>query len=124
MARVYLAGGFSSDWRKLVITHHELIDPKQKEESGEWNLQTIGTWDKFAIKTSDIVFAYIDRQNPSGFGTSCEIGYACALGKTVILVLEEEHKIHKDEYLDFLKNFADCVFETFESGLSYLNTLP
>jgi integrase len=84
MIKVYLAGGFKSGWQRNVVTHHKVIDPSLKDETG-WSMEQIGAWDKKAIQESNVVFAYMERTNPSGFGLSCEIGFAHALGKTVIL---------------------------------------
>lgn len=121
--KVYLAGGFKSGWQKSVKTHHQLLDPSLKDET-EWTMQKIGDWDKDAIRESDIVFAYMERTNPSGFGLSCEIGFAYALGKTVILVLEKNHEKHNDKSLEFLTCFADYIFTKFKDGLLCLNELP
>jgi nucleoside 2-deoxyribosyltransferase len=123
MNTVYLAGGFRSGWQKDVITRHEIIDPSSKNETG-MNMRAIGVWDKAAIQKSNMVFAYMERSNPSGFGLACEIGYAHALGKTVILVLEKHHEKHSDRSLEFLTCFADYVFDNFHDGLCCLNDLP
>lgn len=124
MSKVYLAGGFGSGWRDKVVTNHATIDPEKKEQSGAWDMKSIGEWDKNAIRDSDIVFAYMERTNPSGFGLSAEIGYANSLGKTVVLVLEKGHTIHKDRHLEFLTCFADYVFDSLPDGVKFLNTLP
>lgn len=121
--KVYLAGGFKSKWQDKVTTRHTVIDPSKKDES-TMSMMEIGDWDKTAIQDSDIVFAYMERTNPSGFGLSCEIGYAHALGKTSVLVLEKNHEKHSDKSLEFLTCFADYVFDNFQDGLNCLNELP
>jgi nucleoside 2-deoxyribosyltransferase len=125
MAKIYLAGGFGTNWRERVkeVKGHIYIDPKEKETSGNWGLEKIGAWDLHMIRQGDIIFAYMEKTNPSGFGLSCEIGYAYGIGKTVILVLEPNHTIHKDKYLSFLKKVATITFETIEEGLEFLKTL-
>ena len=123
MSKVYLAGGFKSKWQNRVITWHDVIDPSKKDES-DMSTKDIGEWDKQAIQNSDMIFAYMERTNPSGFGLSCELGYAHALGKTVVLVLEKNHEKHSDRSLEFLTCFADYVFSDFQSGLNCLNELP
>jgi nucleoside 2-deoxyribosyltransferase len=62
----------------------------------------------------------MEKTNPSGFGLSVEIGYAKALGKTVILVLETGHE--KDKYLLFLKNVADVVYDNLQDGVDFLSS--
>ena len=118
MSIVYLAGGFKSGWQNSVISMHELINPFEKEKNGVWNIEKICTWDKYAIQKSDIVFAYLEKDNPSGIGLSCEVGYARALNKIVILVNEKQ-----EDKFSFLCGFADIVFSNYEEGLDYLNRL-
>lgn len=120
--KVYLAGGFNTSWRflvkhKLNPEHFEFFDPELKPDK-HWS--EYGTWDTHYIKQCDICFAYMERTNPSGYGLSAEIGYARALNKTVILVLEEGHE--KDKYLQFLKQFADVVYESLNDGIEFLKT--
>lgn len=119
MSKVYLAGGFRSGWQNAVISTHELINPAEKEETGKWDIGKICTWDKYAIRQADIIFAYLEHDNPSGIGLSCEIGYAKALNKIVILVNEKE----EGKFL-FLSGFADNVFNNYADGLDFLNRLP
>lgn len=119
--KVYLAGGFS-DWREKVKAIYlgyniEFFDPKLKPDK-HWS--EYGTWDIHYVKQCDICFAYMDKNNPSGYGLSAEIGYAKALNKTVILVIEPGHE--KDKYFQFLKNFADVVFESLDEGIEFLKT--
>jgi nucleoside 2-deoxyribosyltransferase len=121
--KVYLAGGFNSDWRNVVIdklytkSNNIFYDPKSKPDK-HWS--EYGTWDVHFIKQCDIVFAYMEKTNPSGYGLSAELGYAKALNKTVILVLEPGHE--KDKYFQFLKQFADVVYETLDEGIEFLKT--
>jgi nucleoside 2-deoxyribosyltransferase len=119
MSNVYLAGGFQSGWQQNISSHHKLFDPSQKEKSGVWNIDKICTWDKYAIQKADIVFAYLERDNPSGIGLACEIGYARALNKTIILVNEKD----EGKFM-FLDGFADNVFGNYMDGLDFLNRLP
>jgi nucleoside 2-deoxyribosyltransferase len=126
MNKVYLAGGFNTDWRDTVKTlkfktwhpeNLEFFDPKLKPDKHWFEY---GTWDVHFIKQCDIVFAYMEKTNPSGYGLSAEMGYAKALNKTVIFVLESGHE--KEKYLQFLKQFADVVYETLDEGIEYLST--
>ena len=118
MSIVYLAGGFKSGWQKKVISHHALIDPCEIEKVGVWTMDKICKRDRAAIEISDILFAYLEKDNPSGIGLSCEIGYACALKKTIILINEKE-----ENKFDFLSGFCDFLLFDFEKGLLLLNSL-
>lgn len=125
--KVYLAGGFKSDWQDLVKKNIDLIwlDPKVKErdvrEQEPMTLEEYGTWDLHHIKQSDIVFVYCEATNPSCIGLSVEAGYAKGLGKTVILVLEKNNLTIRDRYLDFLKTVSDIVFDDLDSGIKFLS---
>lgn len=116
--KVYLAGGFF-DWREKVksISDMEFFDPKLKPNK-HWS--EYGTWDIHFIKNCDILFAYIDKGNPSGYGLALEIGYAKALNKTVIFVIEPGHE--KERYFDFLKVCADVVYDNLNDGIEYLKS--
>lgn len=117
--KVYLAGGFNSDWRKRVteLDNVEFYIPKSQPNK-TW--QEYFTWDIHYVKQCDIVFGYMEKTNPSGFGLSVELGYALGIGKTVILVLEEGHE--KDKYLQFLKGTASVVFNDLLEGIEFLKT--
>lgn len=148
---VYLAGGFYAkvgdiDWQEYVtnifyngfeegiveVSGVKLLNPKEKEKHRvgvnderydifkESYVHT--TWDLQAIKSSNIVFAYIDKGNPA-IGVVAEIGYAVGLGKPVILVTdpETEDSYHKDRYFNFLRNMPNVVhFTSIDNGVVYL----
>jgi len=128
MQKVYLAGGFRTNWQILAKKLNGFIwlDPKEKERpNGEkipMTLNEYGTWDLHFIKQSDIVFAYAERTNTSCIGLAVEIGFAKGIGKTVILVLEPNHETIKDNYLQFLKKASSITFEKLEDGLNYLQS--
>ncbi len=121
---VYLAGGFRSGWQdkiKQSCPDFSFFDPRLKPER-DWTTLEIGTWDFCHIKKADIIFAYMERTNPSGIGLAVEIGYAYGIGKTVILVLEENNEIMKDKYLAFMEKAADVTFRNFEDGIGFLQS--
>lgn len=77
-------------------------------------------WDEHAIKMSEIVFAYMEQSNPSGFGLSCEVGYALGRDKTVIVVNESDNK-----YLNrILDGLFTVKFQTLSEGIDYLSKFP
>jgi len=120
--KVYLAGGFNTEWRdevktELNLSHYEIYDPAVNRDM-IW--VEYGTWDTYYIKRCDILFGYMEKTNPSGYGLAAELGYAKALNKTVILIIEPGHE--KDKYFQFLKQFADIVYETLEDGIRFLKT--
>ena len=72
--KIYLAGGFKSDWATKVMesciyNNFNWINPKGKEyKNGErivMNVNEYGKWDLHFIKQSDIVFVYVEKSNTS-----------------------------------------------------------
>lgn len=119
---VYLAGGMQSGWQNVVIDRIRdrcvFFNPQDHMLS---NSKEYTTWDLHFVKQSDIIFAYLEKNNPSGFGLTLEIGFAKALNKTIILI-DERSKIDPkfSNYFKIVRESANVVFEDFESGLSYL----
>lgn len=127
--KVYLAGGFKSDWANQVKNASDKfswINPKEKEfKNGErvvMDVKEYGAWDLHFIKQSDIVFVYVERTNTSCIGLCCEAGYAKGLGKTVITVLEPNHETIKDAYLSFITQVSDITFDNLNDGIEYLKS--
>jgi hypothetical protein len=93
---------------------HGLSDPK-----------AYTAWDLEAIRSSNIVFAYLEASNPSGYGLSLEVGYAAALGRHVILVDERSRTDQAlGRYFEIVRHTADVVFDELEEGIEYLRSLP
>lgn len=143
---IYLAGGFYADnWQDKVINltqsaTNELekrlscsfINPKDKERfiHGEWKGKAKSVfadgryvaWDLNGIDQSDIVFVYIDKENPGIVGALTELGYAKGKGKFVIGVFEKDHKFVEDRYFDFARHTSDVSFDNLEDAAYFLNT--
>jgi nucleoside 2-deoxyribosyltransferase len=126
--KVYLAGGHRGNWRDNIKAAFLLNDSYDAEffdpaQHGLEELDQYGVWDLYHVKRSDIVFGYMERTNPGGFGLACELGYAYGLGKTVILCLENDHTLYKDRYLDFMKKVANITFNDFGEAVAYLQKI-
>lgn len=122
--KIYLSGGFKSDWQKLVInaigddcTFFNPREHKLENSTEYW------TWDVHFIKECDIVFAYMEVDNPSGFGLTFEIGLAYGLNKTIILV-DEKSKHHEDfeKYFRIVSHSSMVRFDSLKEGIEYLKT--
>lgn len=127
--KVYLAGGFRSEWQEEVkkLDGFIFFDPKTKERPGgieavPMKLEEYGTWDLHFIKQADIIFVYAEKENPYCIGLAVEAGYAKGLGKTVILVLEPNREVIPDKYMDFIKMVSDITFDNFQAGIDYLSS--
>jgi nucleoside 2-deoxyribosyltransferase len=106
MISIYLAGGMRSKWQDAVmdaididIAGARFYDPRTHGLKDEADYTV---WDMAAIRRSDVVFAYLEADNPSGFGMSNEIAYAAALGKYVIFVDEKSPTLPRRELYNFL----------------------
>lgn len=137
---IYLAGGFYGDnWQDkvacgLLTFDTEFLNPKERERGASasdiqkqlFTNPTVYTfWDLQAIERSDIVFVFIDKDNPA-IGSLVELGYAKGLGKTVIAVIErgrEEVQQSKDRYFDFARLTSNVCFDELEQGIEFLKTI-
>ena len=114
---VYCSGGMKSGWQDKLIFNTKLINHIffNPAKHGLDKPEQYTIWDLEKIKQCDIVFAYIELNNPSGIGLSLEIGYALALGKTVILV-DEKH----DPKMEIVRQSVSIVFMSLEEGIEFL----
>jgi nucleoside 2-deoxyribosyltransferase len=127
MIKVYLAGGFHGEWRQKIhdkIGYMDFLDPLEpeldsKDKRKQLSFEEYTAWDLWAIRTADVVFVYSEATNP-GQGYIVEAGYAKGLGKTVILVREENNKHMPDKYLKFLDCIADYKTDNLEKGIEVL----
>lgn len=122
--RVFLSGGFKSNWQKKVIErlgqNFTYFNPREHmlEDPNEYTF-----WDVHFIKQCDIVFAYLEQDNPSGLGLIFEVGVAYGLGKTIILI---DEKSSKDDifrkYFKIVQHASSSLFTSFEDGMKYLGS--
>ena len=121
---IYLAGGMKSDWQNIVQTNCGsektiFINP---QNHGLGTPEQYTFWDLFGVKNCDILFGFMEENNPSGFGLAAEIGYAKALGKLVIIVDEKSPKdIRFKNMYAMINQMADVRFDTLALGMDYLN---
>lgn len=123
--KVYLAGGFRTNWQNKVIeAYGELFLFFNPRMHGlEIDSKQYTTWDLFHVKQCDIFFAYMEYTNPSGFGLSIELGYAKALGKTIILVDEKSSQEESfARYFKIVREASDVVFDNLDEGIKFLSS--
>lgn len=117
--KVYLSGGMNGNWQSRVVEalphvtfinpqEHDLLDPIQYTAA-----------DLLGIRMSDVVFCYLDNANPSGVGMALEMGYAKALGKTIVFVIERL----ADERFFIAEKCADACFLDMDDGIAFLRAL-
>ena len=113
LPKVFLSGRLESCWQDEVIAavrglefynpkSHQIRDPRQYT-----------VWDMHHIRCADILFGYMEKDNPSGYGLATEIGYAKGLGKTIILV-DERSRVDEQfrKYFAIAREASDVVLES------------
>lgn len=125
--KVYLSGGMNeSNWQDKVINAvgregYIFYNPRLHNlaHSKEYTI-----WDLFYVKNCDIVFAYMQKENPSGYGLTFEIGYAVALSKPIILVDERsENDTNFKRYFEIVKQSSSINFTKLDEGIKFLKNL-
>lgn len=117
---IYLCGGMHNNWQDKFIAHfpdgrHEFLDPRTQGKKTE---QEYTKWDLEGIRSCDLIVAYMDNDNPSGFGLNLEIGFAHALGKPIYLVME--YLGFRDKYF----GMARCCSQQFRSLSHVAEAIP
>ena len=124
---IYLCGGFTSNWQQSVSDklneRFNIINPRQKEQIRSFLTQEYVAWDLFHVKNCDILLVRLESTNPSGIGLSVEVGYAKALGKTIIGIVDKEWQdANRRRYFEFVVCCFDVIFESKEDAVEYLKT--
>lgn len=114
---VYLSGGMRGDWRQRVQAAVPCLTYINPQDHGLDIADEYTAWDLLGVRMADVIFAYLEDHNPSGIGLALEVGYAKALGKTVIFVDQ------RGGYTDIIRSAADVWCESFEQGLAVLQRL-
>lgn len=119
--RVYLAGGMRSGWQGIVmqaVPDFAYLDPRDAA-SPDPDIYT--PRDLAMIAEADTVFAYMESNNPGGYALGLEVGYAIALGKRVIFVMDPADP--RRRYFDMIAAVAETRCTDLESGIEALKRL-
>lgn len=122
--KVFLSGGFKSNWQSKVIgelqSQFTFFNPR---EHGLEHSDLYTTWDIHYVKECDILFAYMEESNPSGYGLAFELGLAYSLNKTIILVDEKSDTNPSfAKYFKILYRPSGVVLNSLSEGIQYLKT--
>ena len=121
-AKVFLSGGFKSNWQATVIK--ELKDQFvffNPREHGLEHSDFYTTWDIHFVKECDILFAFMEKTNPSGYGLAFELGVAYSLNKTIILIDEKsKDDLTFAKYFKILHKPSGVVLNNLSEGISFL----
>lgn len=120
--KVFLSGGFKSNWQSKVI---EALGDKfiffNPREHGLEHSDFYTTWDIHFVRNCDILFAYMEATNPSGFGLSFELGVAYALNKTIVLIDEKSKTdMQFERYFKIMHKPSGVVLSSLDEGIEYL----
>ena len=118
---IYLAGGMKSKWQDKVMTAcpaHEFIDPRTHGLTSE---KEYTAWDLAGVRRSDLVLAYMDSDNPSGYGLALEVGYASALFVPIWYVCEDTTA--RQRYFGMVRACSDKLFSDLDEAIRGCNDL-
>jgi hypothetical protein len=127
---IYLAGGMRTGWQDTLMAYlrqHRpgvpviYLDPRQ---NGTQDEATYTAWDVAAVEMADVLFVYLEADNPSGAGLALEIGVAEGLkragkpAKQIVFVCAPDHPHHR--YFGMARVCSDSVYDDFQRGLNRL----
>lgn len=84
--KVFLCGGMHSGWQdevKAVCPHHYFVDPRHYQTADPHEYMALNLE---GVRQSDVLFAYMEPGNPSGYDMALEIGVAKEKGLPIIYV--------------------------------------
>ena len=122
--KVYLSGGFKSGWQEIIINKLRdkfiFFNPRNHDL---YNPDLYTAWDIHFVQECDIIFAFMENTNPSGYGLAFELGIAYAMNKTIILV--DEKSIYDESfsrYFKILHRPSNVVFSNLDEGIEFLES--
>lgn len=121
---IFLSGGFRSGWQiQLLERYANRFNIYNPREHNIAEPHLYAAWDIHYVRKCDIIFAYMEASNPSGFGLMFEIGMAYALNKTIILV-DERSEVDPTfaKYFKISHQPSGNVFKTLDEALIFLDT--
>jgi hypothetical protein len=125
MLKVYLAGGMKGSWQKEVVDTIGVMNPRFEFLDPRDNATDIPdqytAWDMLALRRCDVVFGYMEHDNPSGIGLAFEFGVARALGLTTILVIDPKHPMFRR--FGIVRAGAEVVFDNLMDAAAFLNKM-
>jgi len=120
---VYLAGGMKSGWQDKVIEacKHPRIQFLDPRSHGLTDEKDYTEWDLWAVKQSDYMFGYLEKDNPGGHGLMLEFGYGIGAFQTQIFVEDEDDP--RTRFFGMARHISTHTFVGFDKGLECLQQL-
>ena len=129
MAVIYLSGGMTDGrWQRgvkeaLVATglhEHTFIDPCVRNGVDPTYPDEYTAWDIAGVQQADVLFAYMEEDNPSGIGLALEVGVAVGAGGKLIIFVNE---CPNDPRMDIVAHAAGVTVCTLEDGIRILQSI-
>jgi hypothetical protein len=120
---VYLAGGMRSNWQDRVIEAVPgaiYVDPRRHNSKDE---SAYTAWDLQGVERADIVFGYIEKENPSGAGLAVEFGAGYTLSKSLIYVEDPEFPYARYFGMVRAVTGGENTFASLQKGIERLQQL-
>ncbi|WP_343638994.1 nucleoside 2-deoxyribosyltransferase domain-containing protein [Roseateles sp.] len=118
---VYLAGGMKSHWQDRVIAAFPDVDFIDPRSHGLLDEKAYTEWDLNGVARSDLVLAYMDSANPSGFGLNLEVGFAKASGVPIWYVCEDTTQ--RQRYFGMVRACANRCFDSLDHAIEALEEI-
>lgn len=115
---VFLSGDTRTEWQSEIVDmfpDHSFFDPRTVSDMPYKKMAEI---ERNWVDQSDIVFAYLNKSNPYGYGTCFELGYAVAKKKMIIYIDEKQVSSSK-----WLGQHPMHTFDNLNDGISQLKKL-
>lgn len=127
MYKVYLAGGMKTAWREQVKKEVPFVLYLDPTTSGLKDEVDYTEWDLEAINMADIVFGYLEKENPSGLGLMFEFGYTMGWqakdDEKVYIFVNEKEDDPMNPYLGMARACAFRYATSLERGINILYRL-
>ncbi len=114
-SNIYLAGGWGK-FRNIVMntTNANWLNPEGMSDKNNWfELETE------AVKNCDGMIAWFEKDNPSGFGMTYEMGIAFALNIPYLLIVEDVDMLKYKFSMQSLG--SEKTFTSWTEALEYIN---
>jgi len=124
---IYLCGGFKNNWQQVVIDaapNGRFFNPRDHKEVT--NPKDYTKINKDGLDQCNIVFAYLEKDNPSPMNVPLECGYMLGKGGRVIFcnewsVGDEERSWFKQRFIDMFITIVTYHTTDLNEGINKLN---
>lgn len=113
--KIFLSGGTHGNWHDVVkgrFTGHIFFDPRSLSHL---DMETIARTERQWLDECDVLFFYLEADNPSGLGSAFEVGYCVANSRPVVFVDEK-----RNTHTEWLGIHCDRTAHSLDDGIDIL----